>query len=67
LCGHQWNSRSTYILQSILSLWSIHLSGSFLMLWNLHKLFELGMDVYFTSPIIMLQKILPSPILFQIC
>jgi hypothetical protein len=24
LCGHQWNSRSTYILQWDLSLWSTH-------------------------------------------
>jgi len=36
------------------------------MFWNLQKLFELRMDVYFTSLIIMLHKFLTSPILFQI-
>jgi hypothetical protein len=44
LCGHQWNSRSTWILQWILYSWSTHLSGSFPKVWNLHELFELGMD-----------------------
>ncbi len=44
LCGHQWNSRSICILQWILSSWSTHLSGSFPKVWNLHELFELGMD-----------------------
>jgi hypothetical protein len=44
LCGHQWNWHNTCILQWILFSWSTHLSGSFPKVWNIHELFELGMD-----------------------